>query len=75
MNLMKFLILALIASSAIAKDIQIKSGPNGPYCTPFDDPRCKSHFNREMERREEDRRTRDRQERYERYDRDKDFRR
>lgn len=50
------LLIATIAAPVSARDndrIEIKSGPNGPYCVPFDDPRCKSHFNIESERRYE----------------------
>lgn len=56
----KYLLALLISANAFAADIEIKSGPNGNYCTPMGDPRCKSHFNMEMERRWENKQRNDR---------------
>lgn len=50
---MRLILLAvMLSASAFAKnDIEIKSGTNGTtYCTPMDDPRCKSHRAVEMQR-------------------------
>ena len=80
---MKLILIALaisttISTSVFAKEdkIEIKSGTNGTtYCTPMEDPRCKSHRAVEMqrlnERRDYERRTED----YERKDRERELER
>lgn len=46
------LVMMLVNATAFAKnDIEIKSGTRGTtYCTPMEDPRCKSHRAVEMQR-------------------------
>ena len=76
---MKLILIALLVSTSVfAKEdkIEIKSGTNGTtYCTPMEDPRCKSHraveMQRLIERREYERKVED----YERKERERELER